>query len=202
MTVADDDWPVIGATGARFGSAARRRRRTRAERSGEAGPRHLADGENSPQRGHREPGSATRVPAAVDEVRAPASAVTAAPGDPDGIPAPDDPDGSAISFVRPFVRSGGRTRPAVQLEFETLVSAVADPPTARDDDDHRSVYVLCARPRSVAELAALTSMPIGVARVLVGDLVAAGAVRLHDTAGDAGPGRELLERVLAGIRAL
>ena len=45
---------------------------------------------------------------------------------------------------------------------------------------------LCREPRSVAELAARAGVPLGVARVLVGDLAAAAAVSVHRSAGEAG----------------
>ena len=36
--------------------------------------------------------------------------------------------------------------------------------------EHRSIAELCAEPRSVAEVATLLSVPLGVAKVLLGDM--------------------------------
>ena len=104
-------------------------------------------------------------------------------------------------MVRPYVRTGGRTRPAVDLAIEALVSTAAgapEPPGA----DHRAIVALCASPRSVAEIAALLEIPLGVARVLVGDLAQDGGVVVHDTSGPDGPDATLMQRVLDGLRRL
>jgi uncharacterized membrane protein len=54
----------------------------------------------------------------------------------------------------------------------------------------------------VAELAAHVGVPLGVARVLVGDLASAGAVAVHSGPGASGPDLALMERVLSGLRKL
>jgi hypothetical protein len=54
----------------------------------------------------------------------------------------------------------------------------------------------------VAAVAALAGVPLGVARVLIGDLAMTGALVVHDTAGHQGPSVPLLQRVLAGLRNL
>ena len=65
------------------------------------------------------------------------------------------------------------------------------------------MLTLCERPRSVSEVAALTHVPLGVARVLIDDLATEGRLRVHlgvDPTG--GPDLELLDRVLSGLRRL
>jgi hypothetical protein len=106
------------------------------------------------------------------------------------------------SFVRPYVLTRGRTRSQYDLSIETLVSAVPMAANGPAAAEHEAVIALCQEPRSVAEVAALLGIPLGVARVLLGDLVAAGAVAVHRTAGVAGPDLALMERVLAGLRRL
>jgi hypothetical protein len=127
-------------------------------------------------------------------------AVAPAPDDPFADPEPVDP--SASSFVRPYVLTGGRTRSRFELAVETLVSAV--PMAVRDPEpgEHRAVVDLCREPRSVAEVAALLGVPLGVARVWLGDLAATGAVAVHRSAGAAGPDMALMERVLTGLHRL
>ena len=58
-------------------------------------------------------------------------------------------------------------------------------------------------PQSLAEIGALLGVPIGVARVLVSDLAAEDhlAVHLPLVGSDGRPRRELLERLLDGLRA-
>jgi hypothetical protein len=106
------------------------------------------------------------------------------------------------SFVRPYVLTRGRTRSQYELSIETLVSAVPMAASGPAAAEHEAVISLCQEPRSVAEVAALLGVPLGVARVILGDLVAAGVVAVHRTAGVAGPDLALMERVLAGLRRL
>ncbi len=59
--------------------------------------------------------------------------------------------------------------------------------------------------KSVAEVSALVKMPIGVVRVLLGDLVQEGLVRVQATLTDSSSTderRDLIERTLRGLRAL
>jgi hypothetical protein len=70
--------------------------------------------------------------------------------------------------------------------------------------EHRAVAELCEQTRSVAEVAALISQPLGVARVVLGDMASLGIVTVHQTASSAGnaPDLALMERVLSGLRRL
>lgn len=110
------------------------------------------------------------------------------------------------SRVRPYVLTGGRTRPSGrELPMETIVvtrstANVADaPPSA----EARGILALCQTATSIAEIAARLRLPLGVARVLVGDLAAAALVTVAPPIprGDA-ENVALLERLLDGIRAL
>ena len=56
--------------------------------------------------------------------------------------------------------------------------------------------------KSVAEIAAMLGVPLGVAEVIVGDLAEYGLVVVEPTDGDAGPDIQLLERVLSGLQNL
>jgi hypothetical protein len=96
----------------------------------------------------------------------------------------------------------GRTRSQFEISIEALVSVVPLAPITHVSGEQLAVIDLCREPRSVAEIAALLGVPLGVARVLVGDLVAAGAVAVHRTADAAGPDMALMERVLAGLHRL
>lgn len=68
--------------------------------------------------------------------------------------------------------------------------------------ERRTILDLCARPASVAEVAAQLGVPLGVARVLVGDLAAGGHLAVHlPHQADGGPSPQILERLLEGLRA-
>jgi hypothetical protein len=112
---------------------------------------------------------------------------------------PDDEPAEDEFAIRPFLLTGGRTVPVRDgLRVETLLQSHPDDATTLQFEERRIVQ-LCRRPTSLAEVAAALRVPIGVARVLVADLVAAGAVTMVE------PGRlslSLIERIRDRVRAL
>ena len=112
----------------------------------------------------------------------------------------------ASTFVRPYAWTRGRTSSGYKLEIETLVSTSN---RGRNQMvllqvEHRAVAELCQQARSVAEVAALLKVPLGVAKVLVGDMAGLGLVAVHQSASSRGnvPDLSLMERVLSGLRRL
>jgi len=90
------------------------------------------------------------------------------------------PRGTPQDFVRPFVITGGRTRAAdTSLRMETMVQTVGKP---RDDLDFEKARIVdeCYEPISIAEIAAGLGVPLGVAMVIVGDLVDDGCLETTD----------------------
>lgn len=108
--------------------------------------------------------------------------------------------------VRPYTWTRGRTRPVHDLAIETLVSTSAQgrDVAALTSVEHRAVAELCRAPRSVAEVAALLSLPLGVARVLLADMADICLVVVHHNASNSGdvPEFGFMERVLSGLRRL
>ncbi|RBM07860.1 DUF742 domain-containing protein, partial [Streptomyces sp. PT12] len=91
-------------------------------------------------------------------------------------------------LVRPYAMTGGRTRPRYQLAIEALVSTTADPARLTGQlPEHQRICQLCYEVKSVAEVSALLSIPLGVARILVADLAEAGLVAIHQPGNDAEP---------------
>jgi hypothetical protein len=116
------------------------------------------------------------------------------------------PAASVNSRVRPYTRTGGRTRSDHNLALEALVSTSDDGRRYRGvrSVEHRRICDLCLDTRSVAEIAAHLRLPLGVVKVLVGDMADIGLVLIHQTElilGDRSS-RDFMERVLAGLRAL
>ena len=113
---------------------------------------------------------------------------------------------ASASVVRPYTWTGGRTSPVFDLAVETLVSTTRHglEMAALTSAEHRAVAELCRAPRSVAEVAALLSLPLGVSRVLLADMAEIGLVLVHDSAYGPGdtPDMALMERVLSGLRRL
>ncbi|MFE2304154.1 DUF742 domain-containing protein [Streptomyces sp. NPDC059445] len=118
------------------------------------------------------------------------------------------PAGAANNpLVRPYAMTGGRTRPRYQLAIEALVHTTAQPHQMQGQlPEHQRICNLCREIKSVAEISALLTIPLGVARILVADLAEAGLVAIHQPGGDENAGGQpdvtLLERVLSGLRKL
>jgi hypothetical protein len=112
----------------------------------------------------------------------------------------------AGSMVRPYTKTGGRTRSEYDLAIEALVSTSerGRSPDAAVRPEHRSICGLCLDTRSVAEVAAHLRLPLGVARVLIGDMAGMGLVLIHQSGMVVGdrPSIEFMERVLSGLRRL
>jgi hypothetical protein len=111
------------------------------------------------------------------------------------------------SLARPYAWTQGRTRAHIDVAFDAIVQVTPEGRIAPyNHADPRSVVVrLCQLPQSLAELAAQLSVPIGVARVLVSDLVDAGLVSVRSTLTEnssLAQRRDLLERVLDGLHTL
>ncbi|MGW5055234.1 DUF742 domain-containing protein [Actinokineospora sp. NPDC004072] len=103
------------------------------------------------------------------------------------------------ALVRPYAWTRGRTRASGDLAIEALVHTTRE--GTRSSWESRTITALCRTPRSVAEVAALMSVPLGVARVLIADLAAAGVVRVHRVP-EGAPDVAMLTRVLTGLRKL
>lgn len=102
--------------------------------------------------------------------------------------------------VRPYLLTRGRTRSS--LPIEAVVTAAR--PLAeggRLSTEARDILALCTVPSAVAEVSAHLRMPLGVARVLVSDLVDDGWLSTSEVAGER-PDVDLVERLINGLRAL
>lgn len=105
-------------------------------------------------------------------------------------------------FVRAYTITSGRTEAKVDLPMEATLRV--DAPEAEHALSASALRVLevCDK-RSVAEVAAHVKMPIGVVRVLIGDLVEHGYIRVQATITDNSSKDErieLIERTLRGLR--
>jgi hypothetical protein len=125
---------------------------------------------------------------------------------PSGAPVGSDGASSGLR-VRSYVLTGGRTRGGADLPFEALIQVTADGRASlpRLSLERRDIIAQCVGAISVAEISAHLHLPLGVVRVLVGDMVEEGLLLASapDTSrtGDR-PDRQLLERVLDGLQSL
>jgi hypothetical protein len=119
----------------------------------------------------------------------------------------DEHDDGPVLRVRSYVLTGGRTRSNADLPLETLVKVSPQGVSAapRLALERKQIVALCTTPISIAEVSAHLSIPLGVARVLVGDMAEEGFLTSykpqHATTGER-PDLKLLERVLDGLQAL
>ncbi|MCP3816958.1 DUF742 domain-containing protein [Streptomyces sp. A3M-1-3] len=119
-------------------------------------------------------------------------------------------DDDAGPVVRPYAMTRGRTSSAGQHRLDLIAVVVAEPAAddpARDQTlspEHVDIVGLCrGAPQSVAELAAELDVPVGVVRVLIGDLVEDQLVHVTRPVPPAElPDESILREVINGLRAL
>jgi hypothetical protein len=113
-------------------------------------------------------------------------------------------DREAGPVVRPYAVTRGRTRPPGKAAglIEVVVSAGRHSAQARGlGPEHRLLLGLCGAPIALADLASEADLPLGVVRVLVGDLQERSLVTVAASSG-AGQDEKVLRSVLDGLRAL
>ncbi|WP_433250198.1 DUF742 domain-containing protein [Streptosporangium sp. CA-135522] len=112
-------------------------------------------------------------------------------------------DQDAGPIVRPYTLTRGRTRAAgARFDLIAVLVATRTPPPDLPPE-HARIMRACRMPASVAELASETGMPIGVLRVLLGDLRESGLITVRLPGSNlALPQESVLRDVLAGLKAL
>ncbi|GHF33951.1 hypothetical protein GCM10018790_09560 [Kitasatospora xanthocidica] len=121
-------------------------------------------------------------------------------------------DDEAGPLVRPYTMTRGRTGAGGQ-QLDLIAVVVCDPahpvfapdaPEPPVGPEQARILALCrGTPLSVAELAADLDLPVGVVRVLLGDLLAAGLIRVSRPVPPALlPDERILQEVIHGLRAL
>lgn len=137
-------------------------------------------------------------------------------------------DDAAGPVVRPYAMTRGRTRGSSdQAELDLIALVIAEDRDGPSDEgpsdegasdgpydgpyddpalapEHLDIVLSCRRsPRSVADLAAGLDLPVGVVRVLIGDLIDAELVRVTRPVPPAElPDEYILREVIDGLRAL
>jgi hypothetical protein len=111
------------------------------------------------------------------------------------------------SLVRPYTLTAGRTDTGVDIPLEAPVQTLQAGLSFRwpADDTRGKIIQLCVNSPSVAEISARLNLPVGVTRVLVGDLVLSGYLRVHRTLTEQSTRderHELIGRTLRGLKAL
>ena len=115
---------------------------------------------------------------------------------------PDDGEAYVPRLIRSYTITSGRTATSVELPMEATLRLQAGVSGPVLSPSSAQVLETCDR-KSVAEVSALTKMPIGVVRVLLGDLIEQGLIRIQATITEktsTDERLELIERTLRGLR--
>jgi hypothetical protein len=122
---------------------------------------------------------------------------------PSGSAATEPPadDGQPVA-LRPFVITSGRVDGLdPDIGMETQVTVRTGALSVRLSPEQRAIVSICYEPLSVAEISARLRLHLGVTRILVGDLRAAGQLDVHVLGNDF-PDPETIMRVIRGLRSI
>ena len=120
-----------------------------------------------------------------------------------GRPWPHDGGTRDGRVVPVYAVTGGRTRSTERdLPIESIVTATDRGPHDLEPE-YRTIVTMAVRPVTLVEIGAALRVPVGVARVLVGDLAASGHLDVHGppSTTDGNPHPAILTRLLEGLRA-
>jgi hypothetical protein len=115
-------------------------------------------------------------------------------------------DREAGPVVRPYALIQGRTLPSGGASFGLIdvVMTTSERPSEhfRPGPEHRRILRLCRRPTPVVDLTSEIDLPLGVVRVLLGDLRSEGMLRVISTQKQPATDERLLRMVLDGLESL
>ncbi|MEV7320477.1 DUF742 domain-containing protein [Streptomyces sp. NPDC093970] len=104
---------------------------------------------------------------------------------------------------RLYTITGGRSSSGPDSPFDLVTLVVAESqPTPGMQSEHAAILRLAESPTSVAEIAAELRLPVSIAKILLGDLEAAGRVSARHPHRPAITDPDILEQVLVGLRNL
>ena len=115
-------------------------------------------------------------------------------------------DEEAGPVVRPYAVTKGRTVPGdgASLGLIDVIVATGERPPGyfRPGPEHRRILAVCRRPMPIVDVTSEVDLPLGVVRVLLGDLMSEGMVRIVSAQREHVPDQRLLRMVLDGLESL
>jgi hypothetical protein len=112
-------------------------------------------------------------------------------------------DEAAGPLVRPYALTTGLIGD-LRVELDLITTIVAARPASTLDDELGSecsrIMGMCQRPLSVAEVSCQLKLPVGIVRVLLGDLLQRGL--LYKRSGAPPPNKDAFKAVINGLRSL
>lgn len=115
-------------------------------------------------------------------------------------------DDDAGPLVRLYAVTAGRAR-STSATFDLMTVVQSNPisrPTPTMSPEQAKLLTICRyQPQTVADIVAESGLPLGVVRVLLGDLLDAGHIHVTvPTRRTKSPNRHILKEVIDGLRAL
>ena len=112
-------------------------------------------------------------------------------------------DDNAGPIVRLYAMTGGRAgTDGHEFTVSTLITRTDDRTEGTDLSPEKSAILrLCARPLSVAEIAAYLALPLGTVKVLIADLHSAGLVQSPPDPADEQSSLDVMRRLRDGLLA-
>ena len=123
---------------------------------------------------------------------------------PDSAPAEQN-EPPVTSGVRPYLLTGGRTGPVnvtLEIEAQMATTALGRAILERLAFEQHDIVLLCQQPTAVAEIAAQLNLHLGVARVIVGDLLTSGYLSARRPEVGLHRNVPIIERVIRGLQAI
>lgn len=115
-------------------------------------------------------------------------------------------DQEAGPVVRPYAVTKGRTLPGGGASLGLIDVIVATGQRSsehfRPGPEHRRILAVCRRPMPIVDLTSEIDLPLGVVRVLLGDLMSEEMVRVVSAQRQQLPDQRLLRMVLDGLESL
>ena len=112
-------------------------------------------------------------------------------------------DEEAGPLVRPYAVTAGLSSD-LREELDLITTIVAARPPSTLDDELGSectrIMGMCQQPLSVAEVSSQLRLPVGIVRVLLGELLHRGL--LYKRTGATSPNRDVFRAVINGLRSL
>ena len=128
---------------------------------------------------------------------------------PTGTPSRDAGSTDRSASLRPFVLTSGRVNAVdPEIDVETQVTLrphdprVGRVPLASLGPEMQAMVALCGQPMSVAEISARLRLHLGVTKILVADLRAAGYLDVHVADTLSPISADTILRVMHGLRAI
>jgi len=115
-------------------------------------------------------------------------------------------DQEAGPIVRPYALTKGRTEPAGGAAFGLIDVVVSTGERSLEHfwpgPEHWRILSICRRPTPIVDLTSEIDLPLGVVRVLLGDLTSHGMLRIVSAQRQQVPDQRLLRMVLDGLESL